>query len=80
MAKRRGKLQWVVWQSTMEARCGRMRIGYVVRRDDGTWVYEVTAVHTKWLAKGYGEVASLKTAKAAVSRVWRKWLERAELV
>lgn len=58
---------------------GKTQIGMIACREDGTHAWEITGVHMKWIAKGYGDARSLDGAKAAVSRGWRTWLRRAGL-
>jgi hypothetical protein len=59
---------------------GDLVIGMVVKRDHGeAWVYNLDAVHTRWIAKGHGEVETMPSAKRAIERAWAAWLERAGL-
>ena len=62
---------WAYSHKLVVAMCGQ--------REDGSVWYRVDAVSTKWVTKGYGEVRSIRTAKAAIERAWRKWLEEAGL-
>jgi hypothetical protein len=55
-------------------------VGLVVVRDDGVVIYEVTAVSTKWVTKGYGEVRSIASAKRGLERAWTAWLDAHGLV
>lgn len=79
MARNPNALRWRTEHGALYGFSGRLRVAMVLMRDDGTWVYDVLAVRTKWLAKGYGEVRSRKTAVAAVHRAWYRWLEISEL-
>lgn len=72
-------LRWRVEHGAHYGYSGRLRVAMVLQRDDGVWVYSVDAVSTRWLAKGYGEVGSRKTAVAAVHRAWFRWLDKAGL-
>ena len=54
---------------------GQRQIGLVVKNRAGKFTYEIPAVHTKWIAKGYGEVASLESGKRAIEKAWQKWLD-----
>lgn len=50
-------------------------VGFVVEREPGDVVYQIRAMHTKWICKGYGEVKSIQTGKRAIERAWRDWLD-----
>lgn len=58
---------------------GKLCIGHVVLRGDGTVGYTITGVHMKWVGKGYGDVKSVKAGKRAVLRGWNQWLQAAGL-
>lgn len=55
-------------------------VGFIVARDDGAVVWNLTAVHSKWICKGYGEAKSVSRAKASLRRAWNKWLSAYGLV
>jgi hypothetical protein len=75
------KLRWEKQRDgTWFAYSGRLTIGMVVDRMDGTIGYTVTGIHVKWIAKGYGDVSSIASGKRAVDRAWRQWLEAAGFV
>jgi hypothetical protein len=60
---------------------GDITIGSYVRLNDGTgWIYRVDGIRTKWVSKGYGKVATKASAKRAVERAWKTWLQFAGLV
>lgn len=63
---------------------GKLVVAMVGERDDGEgsceWYYTITAVHTKWITKGHGEVKSERSAKSACDRAWADWLAHAGLV
>ncbi len=74
------KLRWVQrYDYAWFAYSGSLHVAMVVHRDDGTFHYNVDAVRMKWIGKGYGDTSSIKTAKRAVERAWRQWLEAAGL-
>lgn len=56
-------------------------IGSIVHQSVGErlWVYTVTGVNVKWVAKGHGFVKSRASARRAVERAWATWLEHAAL-
>lgn len=59
---------------------GKLEIGFVLQRDDGTVVYSATAaVHMGRVAKGHGEVKSIRAGKQAVERAWAAWLKAADI-
>jgi hypothetical protein len=62
---------------------GKLMLGMVVQvaagPSKGVWTYSLSAVHTKWIAKGHGDVKSAATGKRAIERAWAAWLERANL-
>lgn len=63
---------------------GDLRVAMIVRRQTETggteFFYQVDAVHTKWITKGYGECRSEAPAKRSVERAWNAWLDRAGLI
>lgn len=72
------KLRWEMKRNgSWWAHSGKLIIGYVTVRMDGTVGYSVTAVSTKYVTKGYGTVKTVKYGKRAVERAWRQWLEAA---
>lgn len=73
------KLRWEKQQLGWTAMSGEKRVGFVVDRDGGTFYYEITAVSTKWITKGYGEVRSLASAKRSLERAWAAWLNAFDL-
>lgn len=75
------KLRWEKYKDGRSwfAYSGKLTIGMVVRRDDGTIGYSVTGVPMRWIGKGYGDVSSISSGKRAVERAWRQWLEAAGL-
>lgn len=75
------KLRWEEqYPGSWYAYSSELIVGMVVTREDDTVVYNLDAVHTKWIAKGYGEVRSIRAGKRALERAWRKWLEKAGLI
>jgi hypothetical protein len=44
------------------------------------WRYSVEGIYVKWIAKGSGDVKRLPSARKAVERAWRTWLDRAGLL
>jgi len=73
-------LHWKKASHGWHAMRGQRIVGLVVERDDGTVVYELTAVSTKWVTKGYGEVRSVASAKRGLERAWAAWLDAHDLV
>lgn len=59
---------------------GRLVVGMIGERSDGTVYYSMQAVHTKWICKGHGEVKHLASARRAIESAWLKWLTAAGLV
>ena len=75
------KLRWEKQKGdAWVAYSGKLVIGMVVNRLDGTIGYTVNGVPMKWIGKGYGDVKSIASGKRAVERAWRQWLEAADLV
>lgn len=73
-------LRWSQSSTALDAHCGNLRVGFVLQRSvDGVWVYDVTAVHTRWITKGFGEVKSKRAAVRGLERAWATWLEHAGL-
>ncbi|MDR6432015.1 hypothetical protein [Brucella pseudogrignonensis] len=74
----------IVWKKHSNdgwfAYSGRLIIGFVGQREDGTCFYKLDAVSTKWVTKGTGEVKSVAGAKRALTRAWRTWLTDAGLI
>lgn len=76
-------LRWVRDDSRPEcwlAMSGDLEIGFVLRRSiDGSIVYKVDAVSTRYITKGHGEVASIASGKRSVERAWTAWMQLAGL-
>ena len=53
----------------------RSKIGIVVPRDDGSIAWQIDGVSMSYIAKGYGETRSVRSAKIALERNWTKWLK-----
>jgi hypothetical protein len=71
-------LQWVrIQQTGYIARCGDVDIGMIACKRDGSYHWKIDGVYMKWIARSYGDVKTLDTAKAAITRGWRKWLSKA---
>lgn len=48
--------------------------------DDGEYLYDCTlAVHMRYIAKGVGQVKTLRACRVAVNRAWETWLAMAGL-
>lgn len=68
--------------TSLYAYSGTLVIGMVGRRtwnQNRVWYIATNAVSMKHIAKGNGEVSSVRAAKAAVDRAWKKWLAEANL-
>lgn len=59
---------------------GKMLIGLVVERDDGTVGYKIDNISMRWVGKAFGDVSSISSGKRAIERGWRRWLTAAGLV
>lgn len=75
----------LIWTPTVQpeglsATSGSIYVGHAVKRStDGAWVWQITAVHTKFICKGFGEVGSRSAAKQGLSRAWNIWKREAGL-
>ena len=58
---------------------GKRIVGMVVKRYDGLHVFELQAVHYKWITEGYGTRKSEKSAMKALDRAWAEWCEAMSL-
>lgn len=68
------------WEKNNWAYSGQLVVGMVGRRADGSiWYTANSAVDMRYIAKGRGEVKSIKSAKRAVEHAWARWLEVADL-
>lgn len=59
---------------------GKLVIGMVFKRDDGTVGYTMQAVQMKLIGKGDGDVSSISAGKRAIERGWHQWLTAADLI
>ncbi|TCU34129.1 hypothetical protein EV129_113113 [Rhizobium azibense] len=57
------------------AKCGEGTVALVTERIDGKFAWQITAVQMGWVGNGFGEASQSSTAKKAVERNWRRWLE-----
>ncbi|MGV1944841.1 MULTISPECIES: hypothetical protein [unclassified Agrobacterium] len=59
---------------------GKLIIGIVVDRPDGTAAYDITGLIMSRAGKSRGDVSSISSGKRAIERGWRQWLRAAGLV
>jgi hypothetical protein len=79
-----GCLRWEKQTGGVDAELGYsgdICIGMIVKRStDGVIVWSAhEGVRMKWTAKGNGEARDFPSARRAVERSWKRWLERANL-
>lgn len=67
-------LTWKPDQIGLTAMRGEQFVGHVIERDDGLFYWQITAVHTKWICQGYGELKTERGAKRALESAWGSWL------
>jgi hypothetical protein len=74
-------LQWERDGRYRRATSGQLDVGTVGQLDgDPTaWWYLVDAISLRYIAKARGHVKSEASAKRAVGRAWRRWLDLAGL-
>lgn len=58
---------------------GAIIVGFVTQCTDGSFAWQITAVHMRYVAKGSGEAVSLAAGKRALARAWEIWRRKALL-
>jgi len=76
------KLNWVSdkTKTIHHAKVGKIIIGTVLVRTDGSIVWYVDGVTTKWICKGRGETTTIRAGKEALTRSWKRWLTQAGFI
>lgn len=63
---------------------GDLIVGMVVKviagSRAGVWTWQLSAVHTRYITKGSGDVRSASAGKTCLFRAWTRWLEHAGLL
>lgn len=72
------------WETEREgvsyvAYSGELDIGFVTSLPNGSWAYNLSAVHTRHICKGRGRVKTLEQGKRSLERAWSQWLAEASL-
>lgn len=77
----RPRIKWKIDEvsETQIAYSGKLAIGFVCRRIDGSFGWQINAVHYKWITKGAGDTRDFSTGRRALVRAWRRWCRHAGL-
>lgn len=76
------------WERDREGRVwtaysGDLAVGIVVKVTaavtGGPWRYSVTAVHTRYITRGAGDVGTARQGRRSLGRAWRDWCRHAGL-
>lgn len=59
---------------------GKLVVGWVAVRIDGSYFWTINAVHTRHIVKGSGDAKSVAAGRRALTRAWRIWCDKAGLV
>lgn len=78
---KRPRIKWKTdeFANTQVAYSGKLSIGFVSLRIDGTYGWSLNAVHFRYITKGAGDTRDFATGRRALVRAWRRWCKHAGL-